>query len=56
MGVDIEVVCAPPTIIDRKTRVPRHIEHRGIRIKRVWGTRFPKLNIFGDIENYRHGK
>lgn len=51
MGIDIEVVCAPPTIIDRKTRIPRHIEYRGIHIKRVWGTRFPKLNIFGRIIN-----
>jgi len=51
MGVDIEVVCAPPTITDRKTRVPGYMEYQGIRIKRVWSTRFPKLNIFGRIIN-----
>lgn len=51
MGVDVEVVCGPPTIIDRKTQVPKYMEYRGIRIKRVWSTRFPKLNLFGKIIN-----
>mgnify|MGYP002333275052 CR=1 FL=1 len=51
MGVDIKVVCGPPTIVDRKTQIPNYIEYRGIRIKRVWGTRFPKFNILGNLIN-----
>jgi glycosyltransferase involved in cell wall biosynthesis len=51
LGVDVEVVCGPETIVDRKTRLPRYLENRGIKIKRVWGTRFPKLNLFGRIIN-----
>jgi len=50
-GVDIEVVCAPPTVVDRKTKVPRRMEHKGIKIRRVWGTRLPKLNLIGRITN-----
>ena len=51
MEVDVEVVCAPPTILDRKSKVPKCIEHKGIRIRRVWGTRFPKLNLLGRVVN-----
>lgn len=51
LGVDIEVVCGPGTLVDRKKHIPRYLEYRGIRIKRVWGTRFPKLNLFGRIIN-----
>jgi len=50
-GMRIEVVCGPPTIMDRNSKIPRHIDHRGIRITRVWGTRFPKLNLPGRIIN-----
>jgi|Deesub1362A_J573_1020465.scaffolds.fasta_scaffold00073_91 glycosyltransferase involved in cell wall biosynthesis len=51
MGMDIEVLCGQPTVVDRETRVPKYIEHRGIRIKRLWSTRFPKLNTLGRILN-----
>jgi len=51
LGVKIEVVCGPPTIIDRKTKIPRYLEHKGIRIKRVWGTRFSKLSFSGKFIN-----
>lgn len=51
MGADIEVICAPPTIIDRKSNVPKLIEYKNIRIRRVWGTRFPKLNLLGRTIN-----
>lgn len=51
MGVEIQVLCGPPTVVDRTVRVPRHMEYRGIQIKRVWGTRFPKLNLLGRIVN-----
>jgi colanic acid biosynthesis glycosyl transferase WcaI len=50
-GVDVEVVCGPPTILKWPRRVPRVMTHRGIRIRRVWGTRFPKLNLAGRVLN-----
>ena len=51
MGVAIEVLCGPPTYVDRKSLIPNDIEYHGIRIRRAWGTRFPKLNIIGRIIN-----
>lgn len=51
MGIDIEVVCGPPTILVRESSIPSYMEHRGIRIKRVWGTRFNKLNFVGRVAN-----
>ena len=51
MGADVEVLCGPLTIVDTKTHIPRYMEHRGIRIKRGWGTRLPKLSILGRIIN-----
>jgi glycosyltransferase involved in cell wall biosynthesis len=50
-GLDVEVVCGPLTVVDRKRRVPRRIEHRGVSIRRVWGTRFPKLGLLGRVVN-----
>jgi glycosyltransferase involved in cell wall biosynthesis len=50
-GVDVEVVCGPPTILGRREKVPKRMEHRGIHIRRVWGTRFPKLSLVGRIIN-----
>lgn len=50
-GVDVEVVCAPPSVINPQERVQRYMEHRGIRIKRVLATSFPKLNFTGRIIN-----
>jgi len=35
-GVDIEVVCAPLTVVDRKTKAAKQIYHKGIKIRRVW--------------------
>ncbi len=51
-GVDVEVVCGPLTLVDRHTDVPRRMTHRGIRIFRVWGTRFPKLSLIGKLVNH----
>jgi colanic acid biosynthesis glycosyl transferase WcaI len=50
-GVDVEVTAGPPTFVDRHQAVPRQMEYRGIRIRRVWGTRFPKLRLMGRICN-----
>lgn len=49
--MDVEVACGPPTLDDTRSRVPRYMEHRGIRIRRMWGTRFPKLNLAGRVIN-----
>lgn len=51
IGVDIEVVCGPPTVVDTTTRIPRILNYKGIRIRRVWSTRFRKLNTIGRIVN-----
>jgi len=51
LGMDVEVVCGPLTVMDRDKKVAKYIEHKGIRIRRVWGTRFPKLNLIGRIIN-----
>jgi glycosyltransferase involved in cell wall biosynthesis len=51
LGMDVEVVCAPPTILHRKSKVPKYIEYKGIHIRRVWGTRLPKLKLAGRVIN-----
>lgn len=51
LGMDIEVICAPPTVINRKNKIASNIEYKGMKIRRVWGTRFPKLNLIGRILN-----
>jgi len=51
IGVDVEVVCGQPTVIGRDKKVAKYIEHKGIHITRVWGTRFPKLNLIGRVIN-----
>lgn len=51
LGVDVEVVCGPPTILGRGKRVANYIEHKGIHIRRVGGTGFPKLNLIGRVIN-----
>ncbi len=51
LGVDVHVVCGPPTVLNRKSKTPKYIEYNGIHIRRVWGTRFPKLNLIGRVIN-----
>jgi len=50
MDVDVEVVCGPPSVVDR-SRPPREMEHNGILIHRTWGTQFPKLSLPGKLSN-----
>ena len=50
-GLDVEVICAPMTHIQNDTSVPGIIYHKGIKIRRVYGTRFPKLNLLGRVIN-----
>lgn len=51
LGADVEVLAGPMTIVDQQTTVPRYMTHKGVRIERVWGTRFPKLNFWGKLAN-----
>jgi len=51
MGCNIEVVCAPPSVINSQESIPKYIEYHSIRIRRVWATAFPKLNLIGRIVN-----
>lgn len=51
LGVEIEVIAGPVTIVDRKSAIPRTIKYHKITINRVWGTRLPKLNLLGRIIN-----
>jgi glycosyltransferase involved in cell wall biosynthesis len=51
LGMDVEVICGPPTVLDRDKKIAKYIEHEGISIRRVWGTRFPKLNLAGRVIN-----
>jgi len=50
-GMDVEVVCGPPTVLRQDESIPRVSSHRGIKIRRVWGTKFPKLNLVGRVVN-----
>jgi len=51
LGAKIEVISGPPTILNKKTKVPRLLAYKGIQITRVWGTRFPKLSFIGKFIN-----
>ena len=51
LGVDVDVICGPQTVINRDVKAPKIINHMGIRIRRVFGTRFPKLNLLGRVLN-----
>lgn len=50
-GVDVDVLCGPPTVMATDERLPRDLVHHDIRIHRVWGTQFPKLSLVGRVIN-----
>ncbi len=50
-GVSVQAICGPLTVIDRESNVPAEMDYKGIKIKRVWGTRFSKHNLPGRITN-----
>ncbi len=50
LGVKVTVICGPPTIASYSCNETR-INYKGIEIRRVWGTRLPKLNTFGKLVN-----
>jgi glycosyltransferase involved in cell wall biosynthesis len=51
LGAVVEVWCGPPTLVDRKSHVPRRLEHHRMVIRRVRGTRFSKIRILGKLLN-----
>lgn len=51
LGWNIEVVCAQPTTTLGSENIDKVIFHDGVTIRRVWATRFPKLNLLGRIFN-----
>lgn len=51
LGVELEVWCGPPTLVDRTCRVPRRLDYRGIAVRRVRGTRLPKIRLWGKVLN-----
>ena len=52
LGVKIQVICAPPTLVDQHSVYPKELIHHGIRVTRVWSTRFPKLHLVGKLLNH----
>ncbi len=46
-GMEIEVICGPPTVLRQEKGTVGTSWHKGIKIRRVWGTRFPKSNLIG---------
>lgn len=51
-GVQIEVLCGQPTLMDDQTRVPDILNHHNILIKRIFSTRFSKLSFIGKLLNH----
>jgi colanic acid biosynthesis glycosyl transferase WcaI len=52
MGVDVDVLCGPITLTTTQEETPSQLNHKGISIKRVWGTRFSKLSFVGKLLNH----
>ncbi|MBU0579781.1 MAG: glycosyltransferase family 4 protein [Candidatus Margulisbacteria bacterium] len=50
-GIEVEVLCGPPTLLMGKYKAPRRLSYKGIMIRRVWGTTFPKLVLIGKLIN-----
>ncbi len=48
---DVNVVCSQPTYSERHLKASRHEQREGVRIKRVFSTRFNKDSILGRIVN-----
>jgi len=50
-GVTVDVICGPPTVTQPASCPPKKMTYKGISIRRVWGTQFPKLNFLGKLMN-----
>ncbi|RAP29875.1 hypothetical protein DID76_03640 [Candidatus Marinamargulisbacteria bacterium SCGC AG-414-C22] len=51
-GQRVSVICAQPTLVDQKTKIPSTLTHRGITIKRLPATRFAKKFFWGKLINH----
>jgi glycosyltransferase involved in cell wall biosynthesis len=51
LGVEVEVYCGPITVHKSRQDTDRNIVFQGIKIRRVWGTNYPKLHIWGRTIN-----
>lgn len=51
-GIAVSVLCGPPTVVDTKSNYKQEMTYNGIFIKRVFSTRFPKLNTVGKLINH----
>ncbi|MBT6121205.1 glycosyltransferase family 4 protein [bacterium] len=49
-NVSVDVICGPITLSKHK-KPEQHINRNGIKINRIWGTSFPKLNFLGKLLN-----
>jgi glycosyltransferase involved in cell wall biosynthesis len=52
MGIDVDVLCGPVTLSKTQSKTPSTLTHKGIKIRRVWGSHFPKLSFFGKLINH----
>jgi len=50
-GVAVEVLCGSPTILNRSEPSPSVSEYKGIKVRRLWSTRFSKLFFPGRVLN-----
>ncbi len=50
-GVDVSVYAGPPVSFDRKSKFPKFINYKGIKVYRIKGASFSKNNLFGRIIN-----
>ena len=41
-GLNITVICGPPTLKKQTEPIPKEIHYKNIHIKRIWSTQFPK--------------
>ncbi len=51
MGVQLDVLCGPATVLKQTQRIPNTLSYHGIDIRRVWGTTFSKLSLVGRVIN-----
>lgn len=50
-GVAVNVFCGRPVILYRREEIQQKERYQGIKIERLWSTRFSKLSLLGRITN-----
>lgn len=51
LGVQVQVLSGPPTLLAHGAQPPSRMRYKDIDIRRVWGTRFSKLSLWGRVTN-----